>query len=110
MKTYNKGYVFEQAVKSKLETDGWMVIRSAGSKKPDLIAARNKKIIIIECKSTKQDIIYFDEKEVKNLKKTASEFGAECLFAVKKNHLKNWFLVGLEALEKTKNKFKILLD
>jgi len=109
-KLYLKGCVFERTVKAKLEEDGWTVIRSAGSKKPDLVAAKDRKVIVIECKSTKGSIVYLDEKEVDNLEKTAQQFGAECLFAIKHVKNKNWFIVALENLEKTGKKYRIKLN
>lgn len=80
---YMKGYRFEREVKEKLEKDGWFVIRSAGSKKPDLIAAKNKKVVVIECKVSKNPVLYLQKKEVERLRKVASNFNADAMYAVK---------------------------
>ena len=109
-RAYLKGSAFERAVKSKLEEDGWIAIRSAGSKKPDLIAAKDRKIIVIECKSTKNSIVYLEEREIENLKKTAEQFGAESLFAVKHVKNKNWFIIAMDNVEKTDKGYRIKLD
>ena len=78
-----KGYRFEREVKEKLEKDGWFVIRSAGSKKPDLIAAKNKKVVVIECKVSKNSVLYLQKDEVEKLKKVASNFNADAMYAIK---------------------------
>ena len=74
-----------------------------------MVAARDKKIIIIECKSIKKNIAYLEEKEVENLKRTARHFGAECLFAIKHVKNKNWFIVSPENLEKKGINYRINL-
>ncbi len=103
MHTYKKGYAFERALKIHLESDGWTVIRSGGSKKPDLVCARNGKILIIECKSTASDIIYLDKVEVRHLEKVAEEFGGECVYCVKRDN-SGWRLVPItELVEADKN-------
>ena len=109
-RAYLKGCIFERSVKSKLEEDGWIAIRSAGSKKPDLIAAKDGKIIVIECKATKNNIVYLEEEEVENLKKTAEHFNAEGMYAVKYAKNKNWFIVDFETLEKTNKGYRIKLN
>ena len=97
-KAYRKGYVFERELKQKLEKEGWKVIRSAGSKKPDLIAAKKGKIIIIECKVTDSKTIYLQEEEVENMKGVSKEFNAEAIYAVK--HKKDTILISIEELIK----------
>jgi len=52
---YRKGADFERRVKKKLESDGWIVFRSAGSHSPaDLIAAKRDtqkfEYLLIQCK------------------------------------------------------------
>ncbi len=82
-KKYMKGYRFEREVKDKLEKEGWFVIRSAGSKKPDLIAAKNKKVVVIECKVSKNPVLYLQKEEVEKLRNVASNFNADAMYAVK---------------------------
>ncbi|NOQ56047.1 MAG: hypothetical protein GQ477_04550 [Nanohaloarchaea archaeon] len=97
---YKKGYNFERKIKLELEADGWKVIRSGGSKKPDMVAARNGKVIIIECKITKKNKVYLDAEEVLNLKEVAKHFEAECMYAVQRIREK-WCLVSIDSLRKT---------
>ena len=105
---YKKGYAFERALKLKLESDGWTVIRSGGSKKPDLVCARQGKILIIECKSTASDIIYLDKEEVRNLEKVAEEFGGECAYCVKLDNA-GWRLVPISELVEADKNFVLRL-
>ena len=82
-RSYRKGYVFEREVKLKLEKDGWRVIRSAGSKIPDLIAAKDGKIIIVECKVSEHKTIYLRDSEVKEIKEIAKSFNGDAVYAIK---------------------------
>jgi len=103
---YKKGYAFERELKLKLESDGWYVIRSGGSKKPDLVAGKDKKIIIIECKVTKNKKIYLEKDEVSHLKDIAEAFGAEAVYAIKKNNC-GWNLVSVSNLREIENSFTV---
>ncbi len=105
---YKKGYEFERALKHKLESDGWVVIRSGGSKKPDLVCARNGKILVIECKATAADIIYLEKEEVRHLEKVAQAFGGECVYYVKKNNA-GWRLVPITELVEAEKNFVLRL-
>lgn len=50
---YARGAEFERRVKRHLETNGYTVLRSAGSKSPiDLIALKPGAIVLIQCKPT----------------------------------------------------------
>ncbi len=106
---YKKGYNFERKIKLELEADGWKVIRSGGSKKPDMVAARNGKIVIIECKITKKNKVYLECDEVENLKDVAEHFGAECMYAVKTIREK-WSLVSVDSLRKTGSSYVFDFD
>ncbi|MEA3229742.1 MAG: Holliday junction resolvase Hjc [archaeon] len=99
---YKKGYNFERKIKLELESQGWKVIRSGGSKKPDIVAARDGKIIVIECKISKNSKIYLEAEEIEKLKEVADAFNAESMYAVQKIREK-WSLVSLDALRKTEN-------
>jgi len=105
---YKKGYAFERELKLKLEEDGWHVIRSGGSKKPDLVAGRKGKILIIECKVTKKSRIYLEKDEVRHLETVALAFGAEAIFAVKVDN-RGWSLVTLDSLRETGKHFMVEL-
>ncbi len=101
-KKYFKGYKLERKVKDMLERDGWYVIRSAGSKKPDLIAAKDGKVVVIECKSTSKQTLYLDKKEVKNLIDVSKHFNAQPMYAVKYAR-KIYFFFMEEIKEKEKS-------
>lgn len=105
---YLKGYNFERQLKKKLEGDGWTVIRSGGSKKPDLVAAKGGKIIIIECKATASNLVYLDKEEVNRLQKVAEAFGGECVYYVKKDN-EGMRMVPIEQISDTGSKFVIRL-
>lgn len=96
---YKKGYSFEREFKQKLESEGWVVVRSGGSKKPDLVAARHGEIMVVECKSTKIGKVYLSELEVENLKKVASYFGAKGIYVIKQKN-KGVKLINLDQLKK----------
>lgn len=106
--SYKQGYAFECELKDHLKNTGWTVVRSAGSKKPDLVAARDGKVMIIECKVTKEKKIYLEKDEVFNLKAVADAFGGEGMFAIKQKGVP-WSLVDLKCLKETENKFTISL-
>jgi len=97
---YKKGYNFERKIKLELEAQGWKVIRSGGSKKPDMVAARDGKIVIIECKITKGKKVYLETDEVEKLLDVANHFKAECMYAVQRIR-ESWSLVPLDSLRKT---------
>ncbi len=105
---YITGRAFEHELKEYLKKDGWFVVRSAGSKKPDLVAAKNVKIMVIECKVTKEKKAYLDKEEVQNLKAVAEAFGGEGMFAIKQKGLP-WTLIGLQCLKETENRFVVSL-
>lgn len=105
---YKKGYTFERELKLKLGQDGWRVIRSGGSKKPDLIAGKDGKVIIIECKVTKNSKIYLEKDEVNHLKDIARAFGADAMYAIKRTNC-GMNLVSLEMLKETPKFFSVEL-
>lgn len=62
MSRYEKGANFERALVQKFLQNGFIALRAAGSgimsfKIPDIVAIKNKKIILIECKTTKKNSI-----------------------------------------------------
>lgn len=101
---YKKGYSFERSLKLKLESEGWHVIRSGGSKKPDLVCGRNGKIMIIECKVTGSDKIYLEKAEVDKMQKVAEAFGGECMYAIKRLNA-GVSLVSIDQLKDTGNTY-----
>ncbi len=99
MSSYKKGYKFEREVVEFLKAKGFYVIRSAGSKKPDIIAGKKNKIIVAECKYTSKTLLYIKEEEVKNLKNVAECFNATPVFLIKKKR-SGIFVVSVESLKK----------
>jgi Holliday junction resolvase len=67
MSLYARGANFERKVKKELETDGWFVVRSAGSKGvADLVAVNQKGVpMFVQCKLsgiiTKQEVATLEE-------------------------------------------------
>jgi len=51
---YKKGASLEYKVRDRLVQEGWIVVRSAGSKKPDLVCIRENgssiEVMFVECK------------------------------------------------------------
>ncbi|NOR84607.1 hypothetical protein GQ473_00670 [archaeon] len=105
---YKKGYAFERELKKHLEKEGWCVIRSGGSKKPDIVAAKDGKIIVIECKSTIKDCAYLEKDEVKKLIMVATAFGGECIYAIKQNN-KGFSLIDTDQLIEKENSYFVSL-
>ena len=60
MSVYNRGADFERKLLAMFWERGWAAVRAAGSGTrpepvPDIIAAKDGRLIIVECKSTKAD-------------------------------------------------------
>ncbi|RLG21555.1 hypothetical protein DRN74_01480 [Candidatus Micrarchaeota archaeon] len=56
---YRRGYKLEYNSKKLLENAGWIVTRLPASKSPaDLIAIKNGKTLLIQCKKTQKDSLY----------------------------------------------------
>lgn len=60
-KSYQKGYRFEKRTQKHLESQGWIITRSAKSRFPDLVCIKHGKAIYVECKYNKY--LSKDEKE-----------------------------------------------
>lgn len=48
--SYKRGRAFEYKVKQFLTEQGYFVVRAAKSAFPDLVAIRNGKVVLVECK------------------------------------------------------------
>lgn len=106
---YKKGYNFERSLKLDLEGKGWKVIRSGGSKKPDLVAAKDGKIIIIECKFTSNGVIYLEKDEVLKLQEVANHFNGECMYAIHRKGSKDFIMATLDQLKEVEGSFVLKL-
>ncbi|QEK79712.1 Holliday junction resolvase [Pyrococcus furiosus DSM 3638] len=66
-----------------LEKHGFAVVRSAGSKKVDLVAGNGKKYLCIEVKVTKKDHLYVGKRDMGRLIEFSRRFGGIPVLAVK---------------------------
>ncbi len=80
---YRKGSSFERELKKLLEKEGFAVVRSAGSKGVDLIAGKNGKILIFECKSSSK--LYVSKEDIDKLINFSKTFGGTPFLAIKFN-------------------------
>ncbi len=85
---------------------GWTAARVAGSgsmkfPSPDVIAGKEGRKIVVECKSTKNPHQYIDADQINQLKTFASAFGAEPLVGVKFST--EWHFFHPDDLEQTRN-------
>lgn len=93
---------------------GWPTIRVAGSGSmkypcPDLIVGKEKRKIVIECKTTKKKNKYFTKEEVSDLKTFAKMFGAEAWLAVRFGK-RGWFFVQTTDLKIKEKSLVLTLD
>jgi|TARA_B100002003_G_scaffold248795_1_gene283412 Holliday junction resolvase len=111
MSTKSKGSNAERELIHKFWANGFAAIRSAGSgsmkyPSPDILAAKNGRVLAIECKITKKQNKYFERKEIEDLLKFSKIFNAEPLIAVKFKGF-DWFFLRVGNLKETKKLFVI---
>lgn len=75
--SYYKGRTFEYEVKHHLEEMGYFVVRAARSAFPDLVAVRQGRPLLVECKYNG----YLSWNEKIRLLELAAETGADCALA-----------------------------
>lgn len=80
---YRRGASAERELIKRLEENGFAVVRSAGSKKVDIVAGNGRKYLCIEVKSTKEDRLYLSDEDIERLTSFAGRFGGEAYIAVK---------------------------
>ena len=103
-----KGSRAERELLHLFDKSNWSCIRTAGSGSTtipatDLLAAKNARVLAIECKSGDKDTTrYLDIEQISELKKVAKKFGAEPLVAVRFDTI-GWFFLKPEQLAKSKN-------
>jgi|TARA_B100002003_G_C14103061_1_gene530530 Holliday junction resolvase len=111
MSTKSKGTNAERELIHKLWAEGYASIRSAGSgsmkyPSPDILAAKNQRILAIECKVTKNESKYFEKREIEELKQFSNIFGAIPYIAIKfKNS--EWFFMMINELKETNSSYMI---
>ncbi|MBO8174663.1 MAG: Holliday junction resolvase [Thermococcus sp.] len=105
---YRKGASAERELIKMLEKEGFAVIRSAGSKKVDIIAGNGRLYLCIEVKSTKGEKLYVNGDEVDKLISFAEKFGGKAIIAVK--FINNgWYFLYPNQLIKSGKNYKISL-
>ncbi|MDV3104802.1 Holliday junction resolvase Hjc [Thermococcus waiotapuensis] len=80
---YRKGASAERELIKVLEENGFAVVRSAGSKKVDVIAGNGKLYLCIEVKSTRSDRVYLGDEDIRKLAEFSRRFGGRAVLAVK---------------------------
>ncbi|HIP75439.1 MAG TPA: Holliday junction resolvase [Thermococcus paralvinellae] len=105
---YRKGASAERELIKMLEKEGFAVIRSAGSKKVDLVAGNGRLYLCIEVKSTKGENLYVSREDVDKLMEFAEKFGGKAVIAVKFLNSGWYFLYPNQLTESGKN-YKVSL-
>lgn len=101
-----KGTRAERELLHMLYSKKFNIMRSAGSgsigiPNPDLIAAKDGRILAIECKSLSAENKYFKEQEIKELKEFSESFNAEAWLGIRFDNI-GWFFIQPNKLNKTK--------
>lgn len=112
MSSKKKGTRAERELFDMLWENFGSCLRSAGSgstprPSPDLIASNGNKILAIECKSSKKNKIYIDDKKIQELKKFCKLFKAEPWIGIRFNNIK-WFFLEPNKLKKTKKNYHLI--
>lgn len=105
LKSYAKGYRAEYELVHKLSALGYMVVRTPrsgriGLSSPDVIAAKNGKMIVIECKSRK-GAFTVEESQIKELEEWVEKAGATAYVGCKIPR-KGWSFVRLADVKNNK--------
>jgi len=86
----SKGRGLEYAVRDCLKAEGYIVFRCAGSRPVDLVAIREGKIILLECKTGKNPSL--PPKQLKHILEISERVGGSVVLAVRKKYRKiRWF-------------------
>ncbi len=106
---YRRGASAERELIKMLEKAGFAVVRSAGSKKVDIIAGNGRTYLCIEVKSTRGEKLYFSREDYEKLTSFAERFGGRPVIAVK--FVSNgWRFFTPESLEKGGKNYKLGLE
>ncbi|MDI3474428.1 MAG: holliday junction resolvase Hjr [Thermococcaceae archaeon] len=106
---YRRGASAERELIKMLEEAGFAVVRSAGSKKVDIIAGNGRRYLCIEVKSTHSEAIYIREEDYRKLLSFAERFGGVPLIAVKFVN-RGWYFFRPEDLKKGSKNYKISIQ
>jgi len=101
-----KGCRTERELLHKFYDEGWQACRVAGSGStplpaPDLIAGKDGRILVIECKAGKGDKKYIETEQIDELNKLATKMGAEAWIGLRFDR-EDWYFIQPKNLNKTK--------
>lgn len=91
--SYSSGRRFEWPVRSILESYGWVTIRAARSKPVDLVALKDGRILLIECKYNARA----SSERIGYLKRLSGRASARPIIAVKKKYEKNVRFIDVDS-------------
>lgn len=105
---YNKGASHERQLAKKLTSEGFEVIRAAGSgcNTPDLIAGRNGETFVFECKYSTKKAVYIDKRQIDTQVVFAKKFGAKFFVAMKFKYIP-WAFFEFSELKDTGKSYKV---
>lgn len=88
MTFYTKGANFERKLVNQFWDNGFTAIRAAGSGSapqpiPDVIALKENRVIILECKTTSKDSFRLDKEDISKLEIFRGRADCEAYIAVK---------------------------
>lgn len=109
-----KGIGAERELIHQFWKNGWSACRVAGSgasryPSPDIIAGKNVRKIVIECKTTKDKRQAFSAKQIEELKEFSDLFGAEPWVAVK-FYNNDWHFLTLADLNSTGENYSLNIE
>jgi Holliday junction resolvase len=101
--SYRKGYAAENQLVHELYAKGWAVLRAPrsgciGIASPDIVAAKDGKLIVIECKS-RQGAFTVPKEQIEELNEWVSRAGAVAYVGWKISR-KGWFFLTLDHVAK----------
>ncbi len=107
-----KGIRSERSLLDFLWRSGIAALRVAGSgstghPSSDIIAGYRGRIVIIEVKSTRKEVIYLDNTRVTSLRILADKIGGDAWIAVRFLPRRKFFFIRLEDLEPARRGWKI---
>jgi Holliday junction resolvase len=105
-KYYVKGANFERDLVRRFWDNGFAAFRAAGSGSapfpiPDIIAAKDERLIILECKTTAKEWFRLDKQDIEKLRLFRERACCEAYIAVKFDNVKHRFF-PLDLLSGTK--------
>ena len=105
---YRRGASAERELIKMLEGAGFAVVRSAGSKKVDIVAGNGRVHLCIEVKSTHEDRLYLSREDYEKLLSFSRKFGGTPVIAVKFVN-RGWRFFRPDDLESGGKNYKVTL-